>query len=467
MATTSMWRVKGDIGKLLKYAGDEGKTAVSQDNDSLEDLISYTSREDATQLQKFVTGINCSIGSAKKDMMEVKKLFGKTGGTIAYHGYQSFAEGEVTPELAHSIGVSLATELWGNRYQVLVATHLDKESHLHNHFVINTVSFVDGKKFHRTKRDYAKMQEVSDRLCKEAGLSVLTNPGGKTKSYSEWLAENEGRPTVRGSIRNDIDDAITSSVTANQFMEIMKAKGYEFKLYTESGALLKYPGIKPPGAKGFFRFHKLGQGYTLDDIWDRILSNNRPKLPFSEPVKTPRRVYSKRPKRKLHGLYALYIRYCYELHIIVKNPKPRKLHFELREDAIKLSKLDEQTRFMAQNSIMTVEDVTAHKNTAELLITSLAEERRILRNSLKTASRKGNEDQIKEIKAHISQHTEKIKILRKDVKLCDEIQERAENIKIRIDKGKEYRLGSRDDTESKDAIIKGRERNDPSDIRSR
>ena len=145
---------------------------------------------------------------------------------MAYHGYQSFASGEVTPELAHEIGLSLAKKLWGEKYQVLVATHLDRENHLHNHFVVNTVSFVDGIKYHRTEQDYFDMQRESDRLCREYGLSVIENPQrGKSKHYGEWRAEQEGRPTYLSLIKADVDTAIRQSMTERQFFLSSAADG--------------------------------------------------------------------------------------------------------------------------------------------------------------------------------------------------------------------------------------------------
>ena len=97
-----------------------------------------------------------------------------------------------SPQTAHEIGLKLAQKLWGNGYQVIVATHLDQESHIHNHFVVNTVSFKDGKRYHRTEKDYYDMQKESDRLCREYGLSVIENPQrGKSKHYGEWKAEQD------------------------------------------------------------------------------------------------------------------------------------------------------------------------------------------------------------------------------------------------------------------------------------
>ena len=154
MATTSIWRVKGWLGKVVIYAENPEKTAnpifyadrelSEHDGQQLTDVIRYAvnsektqekGNEDGAPLHRFVSGINCSPATARDEMLAVKKRFGKKDGTVAYHGYQSFAPGEATPELAHEIGVKLATRLWGDRYQVIIATHLDKENHLHNHFV--------------------------------------------------------------------------------------------------------------------------------------------------------------------------------------------------------------------------------------------------------------------------------------------------------------------------------------------
>lgn len=231
MATTSIWRVKGWLGKVVVYVENPDKTTnpkfftdkdmAEQDGQELSDVIRYAvnsrktqkaDNEDCAVVHRFVSGINCSPSTARDEMLAVKKRFGKESGTVAYHGYQSFAPGEATPEMAHEIGMKLAARLWGDRYQVIVATHLDKENHLHNHFVLNTVSFVDGIKYHRTKKDYHDMQTVSDELCREYRLSVIENPQyGKAKQYGEWRAEQEQRPTWRGLIRTDMDEAIRQS----------------------------------------------------------------------------------------------------------------------------------------------------------------------------------------------------------------------------------------------------------------
>ena len=212
---------------------------------------------------------------------------GRRAGVIAYHGYQSFAPGECTPELAHEIGVKLARQLWGDRYQVLVATHLDRENHLHSHFVINTVSFVDGKKFYRSGRDYRAMREASDALCREYGLSVLENPQpGKTKHYAEYQAEQNGKPTWRSLIKRDVDAALRQSMTERQFFHALQRMGYEVKVGADFS-------VRPQGKERFFRLGRnLGENYTPAGIRSRLLEQSRPEREYRP---QPRKVRIPRP----------------------------------------------------------------------------------------------------------------------------------------------------------------------------
>ena len=119
--------------------------------------------------------------------------------------------------------------LWGGRFEVVVATHCNT-GHYHNHFVINSVSWVDGKKFYNSPADYARMREVSDRLCREYAISVIENPGRQTKDYAEWRAERDGKPTHRGTIRADIDRAIRASTTERDFLRVLDEMGYQLSL---------------------------------------------------------------------------------------------------------------------------------------------------------------------------------------------------------------------------------------------
>ena len=423
------------MAAVIGYAMSQGKTAVFED-------------EGKEILQQFVSGINCHPGTAVSEMIAVKRRFGKEGGTTAYHGYQSFAPGEATPEMAHEIAIKLAEQLWGERYQVVVATHLDKANHLHSHFVLNTVSFVDGKKFHRTAQDYRDMQIASDELCREYGLSVIKQSEGKSKSYVEWQEEKEVQFTHRGSIRADIDRAILASTTERDFIRVMTEMGYEFKIRARDGQPLKYPALKPPGAKGYFRFHKLGEDYTLDKIRERILHNLQKQVPFPEVVHRPPRRYRVRgqPRKKVTGLRALYFRYCYELHIIVKKPASvKRVSFLLREDIAKLDRLDAETRFLGKHRIGTIGELTAHRETASAEVDALTAQRQELRKELRRLNRQGDLIAVDEVKGKISVLSSRIRAARKEVVLCDGIAQRSGQVKENLE-----RLVEQKETERKE-----------------
>ena len=210
MATTSLWPIHNTGGrgvrtilnKLVEYAengekttGGNGVSGSGRSNSEvMQSVMGYAARSDKVSAEKdaaqampseeeskeemkqvlgilseqgegvrFVTGVNCSPERAVDEMMITKNRWPDRGNRLLYHGYQSFTPGEVTPEQAHSIGVRMARELWGDRFEVVVATHLDRE-HLHNHFVINAISFLDGRKF-IWDREYPRMRQRSDELC--------------------------------------------------------------------------------------------------------------------------------------------------------------------------------------------------------------------------------------------------------------------------------------------------------------
>lgn len=452
MATTSIWRVKGWLGKVVIYAENPEKTAnpkfyadrelTEQNGQQLSDVIRYavnsektqeTDSEDGAPLHRFVSGINCSPATARDEMLAVKKRFGKEDGTVAYHGYQSFAPGEATPELAHEIGVKLATRLWGDRYQVIVATHLDKENHLHNHFVLNTVSFVDGIKYHRTKKDYHDMQTVSDELCREYRLSVIENPQyGKAKQYGEWRAEQEQRPTWRGLIRADMDEAIRQSMTERQFFDALRKKGYAVKIGKDIS-------VRPPGKERFVRLiRNFGEDYSIEQIRRRILSQTRAEKKPSEPTRQVIRIRlfgSLKKTRKITGFRALYVHYCYLLGIFPKNrpqQSRKRLHFLLREDLLKLDAITAETRLLIGHRIDTAEQLFCYRDKVSEKITALTEKRKQLYKAQRTAAVKSDPEKTAEVKAQITALSKELAALRKEVVLCNSIAERSGVIQEKI-----------------------------------
>ena len=452
MATTSIWRVKGWLGKVVIYAENPEKTAnpkfyadrelTEQDGQELSDVIRYavnsektqeTSSKDGAPLHRFVSGINCSPATARDEMLAVKKRFGKEDGTVAYHGYQSFAPGEATPELAHEIGVKLATRLWGDRYQVIIATHLDKENHLHNHFVLNTVSFADGIKYHRTRKDYHEMQTVSDALCREYRLSVIENPQyGKSKQYGEWRAEQEQRPTWRGLIRTDIDEAIRQAMTERQFFDALRKKGYAMKVGKDIS-------VRPPGKERFVRLMRnFGEDYSLDNIRRRIISQSRPerKNPEQKPeILRARLIGSLKTARKLTGFRALYVHYCYLLGIFPKSrpqQSRKRLHFLLREDLLKLDAITAETRLLIGHRIDTAEQLFSYRDEVNGKISALTEKRKQLYKLQRTAAVKSDPEKAAEVKAQIAALSKELAALRKEVVLCNNIAERSGVIQEKI-----------------------------------
>ena len=465
MATTSIWSVKGWLGKVVIYVEnpdkttapeiaklpgyEKGEAAQSEEKiQSLSDVIAYAVNAEKTRrkgkkgeegivseteqiMQQYVSGINCTPATARNEMIAVKKRYGKDEGIVAFHGYQSFAPGECTPALAHEIGVRLAQELWGGRFQVLVATHLDKAHHLHNHFVVNSVSYLDGKRYHRTNQDYQDMRSVSDRLCREYGLSVIEHPQpGKSRHYGEWRAEQEGRPTYHSIVREDVDEAILQARTEKQFFHYLKEKGYSIKFGKDIT-------IRPEGRdRGLKLKRNFGEEYSLESIRRRILEEDPPAIPQGERLPEKKRyvahVRGNLPKRKIEGLRGLYLHYCFLLGILPKNRppvSPKQLHFLLREDLAKLEQISRETRLLCRCHIDTDVQLFSYKESLQEQMTQLSKERQKLRYQCRSIR---EEDRLSEVKAEIVRLTARIGELREEVVLCDGIAARSGLVRQKI-----------------------------------
>ena len=438
MAVTSIWPITGNPNGVIEYAINPEKTSADSREETaalhaIDKVVEYTADDLKTEKRMYVSGVNCQVPFAKEQFMETKRRFNQMNGRTCYHGYQSFRAGEVDADTAHRIGVELAKELWGDQFEVVVATHLNTD-HYHNHFVINSVSSVDGRKFSNRKPDYARMREVSDRLCKEHQLSVIKNPKGKGKSYSQWSAEKNGKPTYPSLVKADIDRAILASTTMRDFQRVMEQMGYTFKWFKKNGQQLEHQVAIPPGAKKGVRLDRLGEEYTFDGITQRILRNMRKRIPFPEAENRRLGRYRYRGNFKKHkkttGLRALYFYYCYRLKIIVKHPaSTKKVLGVLREDIVKLDQRIAETRFLGKYKIETADDLAGRKQYADNQIQVLTDQRKDLRNALKRITRKGDAAEIEATKEKISALTDELIKLRKEVKLCDSIAERSGLVK--------------------------------------
>lgn len=433
MATTAIWDVTDRLDRVIDYTTNPDKTENLDFNSSdfrgLQEVLKYAVQDAKTEKQFYVTGINCYPETACKQMSKTKLQFQKTDGILAFHGYQSFAPGEATPETAHAIGVKMAQELWGNRFEVVVSTHLDK-NHLHNHFVLNSVSFKDGKRYYDNKTTYSLMRQTSDRLCREYSLSVIENPQrGKSKHYAEWKAEQESKPTWRGLIREDVDKAIDESMTFTQFIANLRRQGYEVK----TG--VKYMAVRPNGKERFVRLKTLGDDYTEENIKERILKNRTPKRPqvLPEPNRkryTVRGCMNIRKTRKLTGLQALYFHYLYKMGILPKQCVSRKrTHFLLREDIWHMKQLISQTKLLCTHRIETKEQLLTYQNELKQEMTALINERKSFYNNLRRCK---DDKQILAYKEQISGISKKLSLLRREVKLCTGILSRSEEMKQKL-----------------------------------
>lgn len=432
MAVTKIWRVKGRAASVIDYASNAEKTTFTpEDRQALADVIEYAANEDKTEKRMFVSAVNCSVEFAKDQFDTVKKRFRKEDGTVAFHAYQSFAEGEATPEQAHEIGIALANELWGDNFQVIVATHLNT-SCLHNHFVINSIGFKDGKRFHSTAASYRQMRDTSDRLCREYSLSIIEEPKSKGFSYKFYQMEKAGMPTRYNTAREALDEAISKSRNLYELKAHMKSMGYQCNFAQNR----KYWTIILPGWKKPIRTHKLGEEYSRENIEKRVYANYQgARILRVREVKRNGQQYSlKRRVDKIMGrssLEKLYLRYCYELGYLPKyKQNPSKVHSLLKDELLKCEMYSEEAKLLAKHHISDMSELAAHKEMFLTGIGSLEEDRDKLR--LK-AKRKIPEDERSLCKEEIAGITCELKSLRKELKLIEDIEKRSPVMKEQLD----------------------------------
>ena len=321
---------------------------------------------------------------------------------------QSFAEGEVSPELAHLIGQELAEQLLKGQFEVVITTHLNT-SHYHNHLVWNSVSMADGKKYHSNAKSYfTEVRRISDDLCRKYGLSVIQTNQGKAMHYAQWKAEAEGKPTWRTAIRMDIRDAIGVSFSWSQFVKEMEKRGYTWKLNR------KYPALKTPDMERYVRLRSLGNGYGEAEIREKIL---RPKI---------QQVYGKTqvqfPKRKLTGLQKLYFSYLYRMGVLQQ--KPKRISYAVRSDIRKLDLRIRQMEFLQKEGINTREELAAYRKPLEEQVLSLMKERRTLYRKEPGGMR------IQEINGELKE-------LRKKIRLSQQIEIQSKEMEERLKRAKE------------------------------
>lgn len=228
---------------------------------TLNKALDYIMNPKKTDNTLLVDGYACSPQIAFHQFNQAKKNADKTDSTLAMHLIQSFAPGEVDYETAHKIGIELADKILKGRFQYVIATHTDK-GHVHNHIIINSVSFKDKKRYHSSPNSYYYIRRTSDKLCKEYGLSVITDPKEKGKSHYEHSQEKQGK-SWKAQLRQVIDRCIFKAQSWDDFLILMQREKYEVKLG-------KHIAFRAEGQERFTRSKTLGADYTEEQIRNRI-----------------------------------------------------------------------------------------------------------------------------------------------------------------------------------------------------
>ena len=431
---TKIWNIRGKAGSPLEYIANPEKTQrefSESERQALADVIAYAANEDKTEKLFYTTGINCSVEFARDQFDTTKLRFGKTGGNVAYHAYQSFAPGEVTPDEAHAIGVQLAKELWGDRFQMVVATHTNSHC-VHSHIVINSVSFRDGKKFHDCRDTYKQLREMSDRICLEHGLSIVDTPRGRGVSQYVYKMEKAGMPTRYNVARQAIDEAVSLSLNIDEFKSELRRRGYNYRFDPQR----KYWTVTPPGWKKSIRIHQLGSDYTRESIERRIYEND-PSVRTERIRQSYRITNHYNLRRRIDrimgrtGLEKLYLRYCYELGYLPKyRQNPTRLHIVLKEDLLKCDQYSEQAKLLSKYRVNTDEDLSILMERIGARMKELSSERDELRLTAKRVLPTAETDKAREDAKEL---THAIRELRHEAKVCREVQERTGHVRENLE----------------------------------
>lgn len=389
----------------------------------LDTIIKYIVNGEKTEKMMYVSGVNCRPDTAIQQMQDTKKRFNKEGGIISYHLIQSFEGKEVSPEKCHELGLQYAKEIFGDDYEFVVATHLNTDN-VHNHIVVNSVSFKSGNKFYSNRETKDFIRITSDFICKENGLSVLSI-SWKYKGYYKLYAKNN--PYIQ-LVKKDIDDAILSSYSYKGFKTRLENQGYCISYNEETGLLISrnnsYKIVRPR--------ELFGDNYTKEKILDRIENKNHNKIyitkkKYKMTIEEYNRFKQKQREYQLGRLPILYILICLLLKI---DPLPQKIEInnykvpitkEMKIATKHLESLSEQTILLTENKINNLNELKSYRYNQE-------EKLRILKGKRENLWRKRSKETNPEIKEKITHEIDDLNVLikkvNKDIVNCFEIENR-------------------------------------------
>lgn len=402
MAITGFWPIGDSISRIINYTVNPEKTIAPEDmSDDLKKVIRYTSDPGKTDKLMYVSALNCPWQQAYEWMTATKKRYGKLGGNTCYHGFQSFYGKEVSPEEAHALGMETARRMWGDEYEVLVTTHLNTKN-VHNHFVVNSVSFRTGRKYENHKKDHQRLREVSDELCREHGLYVIENPRSHGLSFAEWRAHKDGILTMKERLALDMKECLDFAISVPHFYQLMERMDYTVD---RSG---KYPSFLPKDGKKPLRLKENGKSLTEADI-ERLLDEsfeNQPETIVMPKVEKPFVPYAKQ-----HGFMALVYWWMYALGLIGKGKKiPYRID---REEVKKFYRYKRLNEFIIEYKIDTWEQLYSRRDVLIKRQTALTERRNELR---KKQRRTGEKD------PEIAELTEQLRFILRELRICEDIK---------------------------------------------
>ena len=436
MATTKLWKVENRLDNVVNYASDKSKTEnknyQKKNINSIFELLDYTTNPDKTEKQFFITGINCELDTAVKQMTQTKKKFNKdkyskNNKIVAFHGYQSFAEGEVTPETAHEIGVKLAEEMWGDRFEVVVSTHLNT-NHIHNHFVLNSVSFKDGKKYYSNFENTALLRKTSDDICDEYGLKVLEEKTCKSGiNFENFYKNGLSNSDYYKFAKEDIDYAINHSWTYKEFLKKLKDMGYEIFFRAEKISIKRYPHKRNIRIERAF-----GEQYSIDNIKNKICSRYPNREEVIKPKTYKSRLYLKGSLKRLtkpKGFKALYLYYCYLLNVYPKKNIEYKLTPAMRVEVKKMDEYSNEIRLLTKYNITNSDELDNCKTNLNGQLSDLIRQRNNLYYKRQNMAENENKEEINKEIEMVSKDVTKI---RNEIKLCYKIKVKVPEIKEQI-----------------------------------
>lgn len=338
----------------------------------LAQAIAYVVNGDKTEEQVLTAAQGCSLGSACAEMQDAKIRWNKTDGVQLYHIIQSFRPGEITPGLALEIAQDFVREHLPG-YQAVIGIHTDRD-HIHAHIVFNSVNQLTGEKYHSNARSYyQQIRGISDRLCREHGLSVImTGEPSKAVSYIEWLRQSKGQPTFRSMLEADLRTATQDANDLGHFFLLMEHMGYEIRHGDRLGFRLRgqerfmYPGRRDP------LFTEDGIRAAIQGNLAEIEAGHRPAV-----IQRPKyRPYRKHPKYT--GFLALYVHYLYLLDKIGQRQYPPRMTPHLRQEVMRFEQYQVQFAFLRENNIVTQADMDAVQSRTEESLAKLMKQRTIL-----------------------------------------------------------------------------------------